>query len=210
MPSKGSKACGSYQPTERVRSRVLWDLTTLFASPHTSVSSFELLQSGLVDGSLLLIRIEKVCAIFSDLILRFKLNAPQISVAGCKELLLDSLVNRKNKALSSLQTPFSTFVKKLQEGFARMESFDVIAVSQGSDGKSTAISCLSSALNVFSSDSKRGSPPLLARQLRLRLISEDDSGVPRNLHNVVVSIHAIATFQAPQLPSSQGSGSTQR
>lgn len=36
----------------------------------------------------------------------------------------------------------------------------------------------------------------MARQLRLRLVAEDDSGVPRNLHNIVVSIHAIATFQA--------------
>jgi E3 ubiquitin-protein ligase TRIP12 len=38
---------------------------------------------------------------------------------------------------------------------------------------------------------------LLARQLRLRLIAgEDESDVPRNLHNIIVSIHAIATFQA--------------
>ena len=33
-------------------SRALNDLAELFASPHTSVSSFELLQSGLVDGLL--------------------------------------------------------------------------------------------------------------------------------------------------------------
>jgi E3 ubiquitin-protein ligase TRIP12 len=45
-------------------------------------------------------------------------------------------------------------------------------------------------------DSKRSSPSLLARQLRLRLVADDDSGIPRNLHNIVVSIHAIATFQA--------------
>jgi E3 ubiquitin-protein ligase TRIP12 len=45
-------------------------------------------------------------------------------------------------------------------------------------------------------DSKRSSPSLLARQLRLRLVADDDSDIPRNLHNIVVSIHAIATFQA--------------
>lgn len=45
-------------------------------------------------------------------------------------------------------------------------------------------------------DSKRSSPSLLARQLRLRLVAGDESDVPRNLHNIVVSIHAIATFQA--------------
>lgn len=37
---------------------------------------------------------------------------------------------------------------------------------------------------------------MLARQLRLRLVASDDSDVPRNLQNMVVSIHAIATFQA--------------
>lgn len=45
-------------------------------------------------------------------------------------------------------------------------------------------------------DSKRSSPSLLARQLRLRLIAAEDSDIPRNLNNIVVSIHAIATFQA--------------
>ena len=37
---------------EKMLSRALNDLAELFASPHTSVSSFELLQSGLVDGLL--------------------------------------------------------------------------------------------------------------------------------------------------------------
>ncbi|KIK61678.1 hypothetical protein GYMLUDRAFT_42696 [Collybiopsis luxurians FD-317 M1] len=152
----------SSHASEQELSEVLWDLTTLFASPHTSVSSFELLQSGLVDG-----------------LLKFATESDRkVSATRRKELLLDSLVNRKNKTLSSSQTPFSTFVKKLQESFTRMESFDVITVSQGSD------------------DSKRSSPSLLARQLRLRLVAEDESGVPRNLQNIVVSIHAIATFQA--------------
>lgn len=45
-------------------------------------------------------------------------------------------------------------------------------------------------------DSKRSSPSLLARQLRLRLVASEDSDIPRNLSNIVVSIHAIATFQA--------------
>lgn len=33
-------------------SEALWELADLFASPHTSVSSFELLQSGVIDGLL--------------------------------------------------------------------------------------------------------------------------------------------------------------
>lgn len=37
---------------------------------------------------------------------------------------------------------------------------------------------------------------MLARQLKLRLMADDDSDIPRSCSNVVVSIHAIATFQA--------------
>jgi E3 ubiquitin-protein ligase TRIP12 len=54
---------------------------------------------------------------------------------------------------------------------------------------------------------------LLARQLRLRLVAGDDSDIPRNLHNIVVSIHAIATFQAlhdylrPRVAGLLGNGS---
>ena len=48
----------------------------------------------------------------------------------------------------------------------------------------------------YSVDSKRSSPSLLARQLRLRLVATEDADVPKSLSNIVVSIHAIATFQA--------------
>ena len=37
---------------------------------------------------------------------------------------------------------------------------------------------------------------MLARQLKLRLVAEDDADIPRSCTNIVVSIHAIATFQA--------------
>ena len=62
-------------------------------------------------------------------------------------------------------------------------------------------------------DSKRSSPSLLARQLRLRLVAAEDSDVPKSLSNIVVSIHAIATFQAlhdylrPRVAGSLPSGS---
>lgn len=51
---------------------------------------------------------------------------------------------------------------------------------------------------MFTADSKRNSPSLLARQIRLRLIAEEGSDTPRlgSGNNIVVSIHAIATFQA--------------
>ncbi|KAH9479473.1 E3 ubiquitin-protein ligase UPL3 [Psilocybe cubensis] len=143
-------------------SEALWELADLFASPHTSVSSFELLQSGVVDGLLLFATDEN----------------RSVSLQRRREILLDAFSSRKVKNLTANQTPFATLVKKLQESFTRMESFEVITVAQNSD------------------DSKRSSPSLLARQLRLRLVAGDESDIPKSLHNIVVSIHAIATFQA--------------
>jgi E3 ubiquitin-protein ligase TRIP12 len=115
-----------------------------------------------------------------------------------KEMLLEAFGYRRMKGMSSGQTPFATLVKKLQESLTRMESFDVVTVAQSSDGLSSKFpTVLDNILTVSSLDSKRSSPSLLARQLRLRLVaSEDESDVPRNLHNIIVSIHAIATFQA--------------
>lgn len=60
---------------------------------------------------------------------------PVVNLVRRKELLLDALVSRRTKHLSNVQSPFTTFVKKLQESLTRMESFDVVTVSQGSDGK---------------------------------------------------------------------------
>jgi E3 ubiquitin-protein ligase TRIP12 len=37
---------------------------------------------------------------------------------------------------------------------------------------------------------------MLARQLKLRLVAEEGSDIPRSCTNIVVSIHAVATFQA--------------
>ncbi|KAI3602651.1 ubiquitin-protein ligase [Moniliophthora roreri] len=164
--------------SEEELTQALWDLANLFASPHTSISSFEMIQSGLVDG-----------------LLRFTMDTERkVSVSRRKELLLEALLSRRNKVLNGSQTPFSTFVKKLQESLTRLESFDVVTVSQSSDGKLNEL--LLVLFLTFSTDSKRSSPSLLARQLRLRLVADEESGIPRTLHNIVVSIHAIATFQA--------------
>ncbi|KAG6902593.1 hypothetical protein C0995_014600 [Termitomyces sp. Mi166 len=150
------------EATEKELFDALQKLAELFASPHTSVSSFELLQSGVVEG-----------------LLQFATDQTRTpDLRKRQELLLDAFCARRTAVLAGTLSPFSMLVKKLQESLTRMESFDVITVAQGID------------------DSKRSSPSLLARQLRLRLVAGDDSDVPRNLHNIVVSIHAIATFQA--------------
>ncbi|KAL4245224.1 UPL family protein [Abortiporus biennis] len=140
----------------------LAELAGHFASPDTSVSSFELLQSGVVDG-----------------LLQFFTNSERsVSISRRQELFFEAFNARKVKGSQTCQTPFATFVKKLQESLTRMESLEVVTVAQSVD------------------DSKRSSPSLLARQLRLRLVAAEDSDIPRNLSNIIVSIHAIATFQA--------------
>jgi E3 ubiquitin-protein ligase TRIP12 len=41
---------------------------------------------------------------------------------------------QRTSTLHNPTTPLVTLVKKLQESLTRMESFDVVTVSQGSDG----------------------------------------------------------------------------
>ncbi|KAK7025056.1 ubiquitin fusion degradation protein 4 [Favolaschia claudopus] len=131
--------------SEKEATEALREMAALFGSPHSSVSSFELLQSGAVDG-----------------LLQFATDGNRTFWRSGKNCCLTLLLDGRTKA-------------QLQESLTRMESFDVITVAQ---------------------DSKRSSPSLLARQLRIRLVAGDESDIPRNLHNIVVSIHAIATFQA--------------
>ncbi|KAJ8502395.1 hypothetical protein ONZ45_g11808 [Pleurotus djamor] len=150
--------------TEKDSLKALRDLADLFTSNHNSVSSFELLQTGVI-----------------DVLLQFSTDEDRATTINRrKELILEAFTGKKAKTLGNGQTPFAVMVKKLQESLTRMESFDVTTVAQGLDA-----------------DSKRSSPSLLARQLRLRLVaSEESDSPPKNVHNIVVSIHAIATFQA--------------
>lgn len=76
-------------------------------------------------------------------------------------------------------TPFSVLVRKLQDLLSRSEHFEVTTVHH----------------NSF--DSNRSSAAsMLAKQLRLRLVADDDSEIPRPYRNIMVQIHAIATFKA--------------
>ncbi|KAJ4377547.1 Ubiquitin fusion degradation protein 4 [Neocucurbitaria cava] len=84
----------------------------------------------------------------------------------------------KTASTASPATPFSILVHKLQDLLSRSEHFDVITVHQNShDGRGSATS-------------------MLAKQLRLKLVADDESGIPKTYRNIMVSIHAIATFKA--------------
>ncbi|KAN0062515.1 Ubiquitin fusion degradation protein 4 [Thecaphora frezii] len=77
-------------------------------------------------------------------------------------------------------TAASVLVRRLQESLSRLENVQITtALSGGSD------------------DSRRSATSMLGRQLRLRLVAEDaGSEIPRSCTNIVVTIHAVATFQS--------------
>ncbi|PKS11441.1 hypothetical protein jhhlp_003204 [Lomentospora prolificans] len=87
--------------------------------------------------------------------------------------------NTKVGGGDSSATAFSIMIHKLQDLLSRSEHFEVITVHNNAvDGnRSSAVS-------------------MLGKQIRLRLIAEDDSDIPRPYRNIVVSIQAIATFQS--------------
>lgn len=76
-------------------------------------------------------------------------------------------------------TPFSVMINKLQDLLSRSEHFEVITVHNSSmdSNRSSAVS-------------------MLGKQIRLRLMADDDTEIPRPYRNIVVSIQAIATFQS--------------
>ena len=103
---------------------------------------------------------------------------------ACAEFLKIFMTKTSKGALrttssQSPSTPFSILVGKLQDLLSRSEHFEVMTVHQ----------------NSF--DSNRSSAAsMLAKQIRLKLTADDDSEIPRPYRNIMVSIHAIATFKA--------------
>ena len=119
-----------------------------------------------------------------DVLLELFSNDSPSSAADPRSQFLEAFMgaNSKNKiktaSSASPATPFSVLVNKLQDLLSRSEHFEVITVHQNSyDGRGSAAN-------------------MLAKQLRLKLVAEDDSGIPKSYRNIMVSIHAIATFKA--------------
>ncbi|KAH7151710.1 hypothetical protein B0J13DRAFT_247047 [Dactylonectria estremocensis] len=85
----------------------------------------------------------------------------------------------KTATAESPATPFSVMIHKLQDLLSRSEHFEVITVHH----------------NTF--DGNHSSPAsMLGKQIRLRLVADDESDIPRPYRNIMVSIHAIATFKS--------------
>ncbi|KAF5662075.1 e3 ubiquitin ligase TRIP12 [Fusarium heterosporum] len=133
-----------------------------------SVTSAELLASGLV---------RVLLEIFSN---------PNEELARAAqstflEIFMAYTVKSKPKTATaeSPATPFSVMIHKLQDLLSRSEHFEVITVHH----------------NTF--DGNHSSPAsMLGKQIRLRLVADDESDIPRPYRNIMVSIHAIATFKS--------------
>ncbi|KAG0645743.1 HECT-type E3 ubiquitin transferase [Hyphodiscus hymeniophilus] len=97
------------------------------------------------------------------------------------EVFMGRTITKKpmNTTAESPATPFSILIHKLQDLLSRSEHFEVVTVHQ----------------NTF--DGNRSSAAsMLAKQIRLKLVADEDSDIPRAYRNIMVSIHAIATFKA--------------
>jgi E3 ubiquitin-protein ligase TRIP12 len=132
-----------------------------------SITSYELKSSKVVD-------------VLLDV---FSAPSPAIGV-GQRSIFLEVFMggngHTKIKTVNNASpaTPFSVLVSKLQDLLSRSEHFEVFTVGQNAH------------------DGRGGATSMLAKQLRLKLVADDDSGIPKSYRNIMVSIHAIAMFKA--------------
>ncbi|KAL7904417.1 hypothetical protein GGI35DRAFT_484581 [Trichoderma velutinum] len=133
-----------------------------------SITSAELLASGMV---------RVLLAVFS--------NPDEALAHSAQASFLEVFMSPAMKSrprtgvIESQATPLSVLIHKLQDLLSRSEHFEVITVHQ----------------NSF--EGNRSSPAsMLGKQLKLRLVADDELSIPRPYRNIMVSIHAIATFKS--------------
>lgn len=141
----------------------LWDNFKLVFSGSSSISSFELISSGII-----------------ELLTKF-LSMEQ--GVGCN----DCYLSFKNAFFHDQSGKI--LVHKLQESLTRSESFDIVSANSNSS-QSTYIR-------------EQNQASIMANQIKLKLIAENDSDdlqqlsrIPGNMQNMVLSVHAIATFKS--------------
>ncbi|KAJ5380649.1 uncharacterized protein N7496_003077 [Penicillium cataractarum] len=132
-----------------------------------SITSSELLNSGIIQ-------------VLLDVLADFKASASiRHARAAFLQAFMGTTISEEAQSQSTAITPFSVLIRKLQDLLSRTEHFEVITVSHNS-----------------LENTRSNAAYMLGKQLRLRLVAEDGSEVPRPYKNIMVSIHAIATFKA--------------
>jgi E3 ubiquitin-protein ligase TRIP12 len=142
---------------EKVPTKAFEMLASYFNSDNIqSISSFELLNSGIVESLLSALQ-----------------SQPNMDKAETRRAFLDVFMTPGGE-----DSPFGVLVKKLQDLLSRSEHFEVLTVHHAN------------------SEANRSSASMLAKQLRLKLVAGDDDDMPKSFRNIMVSIHAIATFKS--------------
>lgn len=88
-------------------------------------------------------------------------------------------ISERAQSQSTATTPFGVLINKLQDLLSRTEHFEVMTVGHNS-----------------LENTRSNAAYMLGKQLRLKLVADEDSDIPRSYRNIMVSIHAIATFKA--------------
>ncbi|KPV74163.1 uncharacterized protein RHOBADRAFT_54018 [Rhodotorula graminis WP1] len=161
VAASGSGSSGG-DAMEREAKEALDEIAGLFADEKNPLSSFEMVESGLVEG-----------------LLKFATEPGSGSLTPTKRQELIARAFMPQLAGGSATPAFAALVKRLQESLSRLEEFEVVVAAQ----------------NANEVESRRSGTSMLGRQLKLRLIAEDPD-IPRSCTNIVVSIHAIATFES--------------
>jgi E3 ubiquitin-protein ligase TRIP12 len=99
--------------------------------------------------------------------------------ASFLEAFMGSNNSTSNGTVSAVNTPFSILINKLQDLLSRAEHFEVITVNPGSPDVN-----------------RTNATSMLGKQIRLKLVAEDEDDVPKGYKMLMVSIHAICTFKA--------------
>ncbi|CRG90758.1 E3 ubiquitin-protein ligase TRIP12 [Talaromyces islandicus] len=95
------------------------------------------------------------------------------------QAFLSTTIPEKSRSQISSKTPFSVLVQKLHDLFSRTEHFEVMTVGHNS-----------------LENTRSNATYMLGKQVRLKLVADEASDIPRPYKNMMVSIHAIATFKS--------------
>ena len=167
----GQKLRGWYKKADQVKGGSLFEeLASYFGNDALkSITSAELLNSGIMDDLL---------DVFEGQNESTNLDAKEAFAGKFMRSQSSKLDNDAVAATTS--TPFGILVHKLQDLLSRCEHFEVLTVN------------LNSSIDVGRSNPSS----MLSKQIRLKLVADEDSDIPRPYRHIMVSIHAIATFKA--------------
>ncbi|KAL2839602.1 hypothetical protein BJY01DRAFT_250414 [Aspergillus pseudoustus] len=131
-----------------------------------SITSSELLNSGIISTLLNL---------FDDSKATFMREARSAFL----QAFMGSTISERALTQSTATTPFGVLINKLQDLLSRTEHFEVMTVGHNS-----------------LENTRSNAAYMLGKQLRLKLAADEASDIPRSYRNIMVSIHAIATFKS--------------